>query len=561
MAAAVSTKKVCEFGSTCYRKNKKHLEEYTHPDKPVAKKPAAEKPATEKPATEKPATDKPRLVHDISVNDEDPPTLKRRTSKRKMAETEDKSTSKTSLGAVPVKTSPMDAPSESPPKKKLKTSDSDEVKITVDYTKKKAKENSTNGESSETNANSTKEATKPVPKTIKYEERRQKCKYWDKCYQTSDAHKKQFYHPDDKEDKSDATNDDGKTSINPLEDGGTVEFTSGYTLKREGNIYSCTCKGFLIQRAPINERSCKHLKEYLGEEFEKCRKKANAVPKTSHIKSHMNVSLLLAHKYDEKVQNPVGWWISEKLDGVRAFWNGSCFYSRLGNAFYAPEWFTKDLPKDIHLDGELFGGRGQFQSTVSIVKTAESPKWKDIKYHVFDSPHMGEETFEKRMQTIKEYFEDIQPQYAVFVEQIKCKSKDHLEEKLTRILNLGGEGLMIRQPKSVYESCRSKTLLKIKKFYDAEAVVIGHEQGKGSNQYRCGALRCRMACGKEFSVGSGLTNKDRNNPPKIGSIITYKFQELSKGGSPRFPTFVGVCIDKTVPKDAEIREVMDEDET
>jgi DNA ligase-1 len=57
-----------------------------------------------------------------------------------------------------------------------------------------------------------------------------------------------------------------------------------------------------------------------------------------------------------------------------------------------------------------------------------------------------------------------------------------------------------------------------------------------------------------------LTNADRRKPPKIGSIINYKFQELTKSGSPRFPTFRGVCIDKTEPKDAEIREVLDDDE-
>ncbi|XP_055892732.1 uncharacterized protein LOC106077233 [Biomphalaria glabrata] len=545
MATAVIVKKVCEFGAKCYRKNKQHREDYSHPDQST--------------------TDKPRLVHDISVNEDDPPRLTRRTSKRKLEE-EANRTAPTPSNEVSNSTATASAKISTlaggSPKKKTKTSDTSEEKITVNYCTKK-KENSSarekendKGENSATVTNT----PKTIPKTIKYEERREKCEYWEKCYRNSEDHKKQFYHPNDKEDKSGDIKEDGKTPINPLEDGGTVEFNSGYKLTRDGDIYSCTCKGFLSQRKPINERTCKHLKEYLGEEFEKCRQKANHVPRPSGIQSHINVSLLLAHKYDEKVHNPVGWWISEKLDGVRAFWNGRCFYSRLGNAFYAPAWFTKDLPKDMHLDGELFGGRGEFQSTVSIVKTAESPKWKDIKYHVFDSPHMGKEVFEKRMHLIKEYFEDVQPEHAVFVEQTKCKSKEHLEEKMTRILNLGGEGLMIRQPKSVYEACRSKTLLKIKKFYDAEAIVIGHEAGKGSNQHRCGALRCKMACGKEFSVGSGLTNKDRDHPPKIGTIITYKFQELSKGGSPRFPTFLGICIDKTEPKDAEIREVLNEDE-
>ncbi|RUS90466.1 hypothetical protein EGW08_001734 [Elysia chlorotica] len=506
---AALPKKKCEFWDKCYRKNKQHKEEYLHP---------------------------------CDMQDDE------------KIET----------------------------KKTTKLDEKDEEKITVDYSKKKndgvskaavatnAADSGASTKAAEAGVGATcsNKDTSAAPQVIQYVSKKEKCKYWEKCYQTSKAHKDEFYHPGD----DIPANDDGKQKENKktraqtnrpqndIPDGASVQFDSGYTLKRDGDIYSCTCKGFLIQKAPINERTCKHLKEYLGDHFEKIRVEKNTKPKKVHISSHININLLLAHKYDEKATDPKGWWISEKLDGVRAFWNGRCFYSRLGNAFYAPEWFTRDLPKDIHLDGELFGGRGQFQSTVSIVKTAESPKWKDIKYYVFDAPHMGKETFEKRMNVIKEYFEEHEPKYAVFVEQTKCKSKEHLEGKLTRVLNIGGEGLMIRQPNSIYEPTRSKTLLKIKKFYDAEAIVIAHERGKGVNQHRCGALRCRMACGKEFSVGSGMTDKNRNNPPKIGSIITYRFQELSNSGSPRFPTFVGIRLDKTEPEDAEIRPVLNEED-
>lgn len=89
------------------------------------------------------------------------------------------------------------------------------------------------------------------------------------------------------------------------------------------------------------------------------------------------------------------------------FSNFRCFYSRLGNPFYAPKWFTKDLPTDLHLDGELFGGRKMFQSTVSIVKTPECDQWKKIKYHVFDAPSLQKEPFEKRMKAIRDYFDEV----------------------------------------------------------------------------------------------------------------------------------------------------------
>ena len=69
-------------------------------------------------------------------------------------------------------------------------------------------------------------------------------------------------------------------------------------------------------------------------------------------------------------------------------------------------FISKGYPSDMELDGELFGGRGKFQSTVSIVKSAGSERWKEIKYHVFDAPHLANKPFETRMQAIKEYFDE-----------------------------------------------------------------------------------------------------------------------------------------------------------
>ena len=81
------------------------------------------------------------------------------------------------------------------------------------------------------------------------------------------------------------------------------------------------------------------------------------------------------------------------------------FWSQLGNPFFAPTWFVKDLPKNMALDGELFGGRSQFQSTVKIIKNHESDDWKKLKYHVFDAPYV-KKPFEERVKRIKEYFNE-----------------------------------------------------------------------------------------------------------------------------------------------------------
>ncbi|KAK0230154.1 DNA ligase/mRNA capping enzyme [Armillaria fumosa] len=266
--------------------------------------------------------------------------------------------------------------------------------------------------------------------------------------------------------------------------------------------------------------------------------------------------LLLANKWDiEKGADPTGWLMSEKLDGVRTFFDGKNMYSRLGNPFTPPEWFLDHLPKDITLDGELFGGRGEFQSTVSIVKTINSPHWKGITFQVFDVPSRGTEPFEDRLEFLNKLFGSNgthQSDKVNVVEHELVKDRQHVLDQLKQIESLGGEGLMLRKPGSQYEGRRSSTLLKIKTFYDAEAVVTGYAPGKGRNAGVTGALKCKMASGKTFSVGSGLNDQLRSNPPKIGSIITYRFQELTRDNVPRFPTYVGLAIDKGEPKDAEI---------
>ncbi|GLB34971.1 putative DNA ligase [Lyophyllum shimeji] len=277
-------------------------------------------------------------------------------------------------------------------------------------------------------------------------------------------------------------------------------------------------------------------------------------PATSKLKPE----LLLANKWDiETGPDPAGWWISEKLDGVRTYYDGKQMISRLGNPFTPPKWFLEKLPKEVTLDGELFGGRGEFQSTVSIVKTVNSPHWHNITFQVFDIPSKGDSPFETRIDYLKTLFGPGGSHASDKVEIVAhemATSRQHVLDKLKEIESLGGEGLMLRKPGSIYEGRRSATLLKIKTFYDAEAVVTGYVPGKGRHKGTTGALKCKMESGKTFSVGTGLSDKQRKNPPKVGAIITYRFQELTKDGVPRFPSYICEAIDKDKPKDAEIPE-------
>jgi len=344
-----------------------------------------------------------------------------------------------------------------------------------------------------------------------------------------------------------------------LEDNQTVEVQgssgSTYTLKNVGGVYSCTCPAWRNQSIGIEQRTCKHIRAYRGDEAEKARlgdaaltgkparaKKVNADGEEEEDGNDAP-PLLLAHKWEMDL-DLTNWWMSEKLDGVRAYWDGTQFISRLGNVFHAPDWFIADLPK-TPLDGELWGGRKTFQKTVGIVKRQDKPpEWKTIRYLVFDAPKHGG-TFEERLKHLEEVALEGKLQYARMHPHQICRDVPHLKEELAKVEALGGEGLMLRKPGSKYEAGRSFTLLKVKTFHDAEAKVIDHVAGMGKHKGRLGALLVELEDGTRFNVGTGFSDKEREDPPEVGTIITFRYQELSDGGVPRFPSYVGLAIDKT----------------
>jgi DNA ligase 1 len=342
---------------------------------------------------------------------------------------------------------------------------------------------------------------------------------------------------------------------NTLADGEKVSVagsSSTYELSRMGDVYACTCPAWRNQGAAIGLRTCKHLRAYLGDAVETARIGATA-PKVTTATAKKQAAaasgkappILLAHKW-ETDHDPTGWWMSEKLDGVRAYWDGQAFVSRLGNKFFAPDWFIADLPSDA-LDGELWVGRKKFSDTISIVRSGtQSAEWKHVTYVVFDAPGFHG-AFEDRIKHAEAVLTKARAPHARFLDHVPCNGFDHLRQELARVESLGGEGLMLRRPKSMYEVGRSSSLLKVKTFHDTEARVIGHAPGAGKHKGRLGALIVELPDGTKFNVGTGFSDDERENPPAIGAVITFRYQELSKDGVPRFPSYVGERIDVTLP--------------
>jgi DNA ligase-1 len=251
--------------------------------------------------------------------------------------------------------------------------------------------------------------------------------------------------------------------------------------------------------------------------------------------------LLLAKVWDSSI-DPTGWWMSEKYDGLRGYWDGRKLWSRNGNLIHAPDYLLAELPRNIALDGELWIGYGKFEETVSIVRS-EKPddRWKRVHFMVFDAPQ-AKGTFEQRMQFLRATLPEGN-QFVRVVAQERCNGVTQLLAERDRVVRLGGEGLMLRQPESIYEAGRSATLLKVKPYDDAEATVIAHEPGQGKYRGKLGALRVRTDEGREFSVGSGFTDAQRESPPAVGTVITYRFRGLTAEGLPRFPSFLRIRRD------------------
>ena len=333
---------------------------------------------------------------------------------------------------------------------------------------------------------------------------------------------------------------------------GEVAYVKGsaakpYELKNTGGVYSCSCPAWRNQSLPIEQRSCKHLRALRGAEAEAARvgdahppPRAASDGKASAPKDTAP-PVLLAHSWDASI-DVTGWWMSEKLDGVRAYWDGKQLLSRLGNVYHAPDWFIEGLPSHA-LDGELWLGRKLFQRAVSIARRQDKPdSWKQMSYVLFDMPDM-DGPFEERLRKLEQSFSEGKHKYAHYHPHVQCKGQEHLAEELARVVASGGEGLMVRKPGSRYVAGRSETLLKIKEFHDAEARVLAHVPGRGKHKGRLGALNVELADGTQFSIGTGFSDAERGSPPPIGSVVTFRYQELTDGGVPRFPSFVRVRTD------------------
>ena len=247
----------------------------------------------------------------------------------------------------------------------------------------------------------------------------------------------------------------------------------------------------------------------------------------------------LAQTYREGV-DVAAYWVSEKLDGVYAHWDGRVLVSRAGNRYTAPAWFVAGFPAQP-LTGELWMGRGTFDKLSGVVRrqTPDHAAWRQVRFMVFDLPaHRAD--FNGRLQRLKKIFATLDSPTIALVEQRRVADHDALMALLDEVVEGGGEGLMLRRADSFHRAGRSADLLKLKHFDDAEAIVVAHLPGKGKYTDMLGALLLEMPNGRRFRVGTGFTDEQRRNPPPLGATVTYKHYGHTNTGLPRFASFLRV---------------------
>jgi len=250
-------------------------------------------------------------------------------------------------------------------------------------------------------------------------------------------------------------------------------------------------------------------------------------------------ALWLASSYQGH-ENLSDYWVSEKYDGIRGYWNGQQLLSRSGKVLNPPAWFVQAWPS-TPFEGELWAGLGQFEQAASVIqqKQASDSEWRALQFMVFDVSAPSQ-PFTERIALYQGLVKHMDQPWVQAVVQNKTHSHAALKTLLQTTVQAGGEGLMLHLGNSLYQSGRNSDVLKVKVHEDAEARVVGHEAGQGKHAQRTGALWVETPQGLRFKLGTGLNDAQRENPPALGQWVTYRYRSLTDKGVPRFASFVRI---------------------
>jgi len=249
-------------------------------------------------------------------------------------------------------------------------------------------------------------------------------------------------------------------------------------------------------------------------------------------------ALLLAKRAPDEISDLARYLVSEKLDGVRAYWSGSQMFFRSGDAVAVPSWFAARLPL-TPLDGELWMARQRFEPLVAAVRRLkpQDAEWRQIRYMLFELPGAAG-SFEARAEVLQKLAQDAAWEGLQALPQSRVDSMPALRQRLNAVVRAGGEGLMLHEAAAPYLAGRSEVLLKLKPEEDEEALVLAHLPGSGKYAGMLGGLQVRNESGQVFVLGTGFSEAQRRQPPPVGSTVTYRFRGVTAKGLPRFASFL-----------------------
>ena len=248
-------------------------------------------------------------------------------------------------------------------------------------------------------------------------------------------------------------------------------------------------------------------------------------------------ALMLANVYRPGI--PLAdYWVSEKYDGVRGYWDGSRLFTRGGAAVAAPAWFSAGWPA-LPMDGELWAGHGAFGTALSTVRQQRpvDTAWRGMRFMVFDLPAQGG-PYDARLSALRQLLAQQDPARLVAVAQSRAESHGALQGRLDQIVQAGGEGLMLHRGAALYKGERNGDLLKFKPYLDADAKVVGWVPGKGKYDGQLGALMVETPQGRRFKLGTGFSDAQRREAPAPGTWVIYRFRDNNASGIPRFASFL-----------------------
>jgi len=225
----------------------------------------------------------------------------------------------------------------------------------------------------------------------------------------------------------------------------------------DGGFWYCTCPAWRFQKGPVDRRQCKHMRmRGIGHK----RPRAPTKP----TKTRRPPFMLLGQWDGDAAQ---GWWLSEKMNGVRLWWDGTRFITRGGRVLtHVPTFFTKALPKGVAVDGELWGGRGGkrgskgFRRALTAVHGSGVPAhWQQVQFVAFDLPMAAPYTqrYQQLVTLAKKHKFRVVPQHLV-------RSPRDVVQALQSIQERDGEGVVLRHPvlDTAYTKGRNKHVKKYK---------------------------------------------------------------------------------------------------